>query len=83
VEDLILVCELLGDAGTSLYVEPDAVESVQECFTERTRFSASGEAVAEIVMASGAKHVVKDEGRTVGSRWVKCKERLRELAREG
>lgn len=80
MEDLVLVCELLE--GNTLYAEPDAVESIQECFAERTRFSAGGEAVAEIVMASGAKHVVKDEGRTVGPRWVKCKQRLMELARE-
>ena len=81
MEDLVLVCELPD--GSKVFLEPDAVESIEETLSERTRSDPEGgRPVAEIITASGLKHVVKDDGRTVGPRWVKCKQKLMELARE-
>ena len=73
----MLVCEL-GN-GLKVYLEPDAVESVEEMFSVPTRSGPGEQPIAEIVTVSNLKHIVKDDGRTVGPRWVACKRALRNL----
>jgi hypothetical protein len=81
VGDIVLVCE--KPDGLKVYIEPDAVESVEEILAERTRSIPEDWPAAVVVTASGARHTVKDPERQVGPRWVRCKQVLLRAREDG
>jgi hypothetical protein len=79
VGDIVLVCE--KPDGLKVYIEPDAVESLEQVLAERTRTIPESWPAVEIVTASGARHLVKDPERSVCERWARAKQTLWEAAR--
>lgn len=70
MDDIVLVCE--KPDGLRVLIHPSAIESIEEILAERTRTIPASWPAAEIVTASGAKHVVKDPERQVGQQWIKA-----------
>lgn len=69
--------------GLKLFIDPAAIESIQEGVSERSRHSLGGEPLAHITTLSGRDHLVRDPERQVGQRWLAAVARLMEARADG
>lgn len=63
--------------GDKVYLEVEAVESIEEHVDPQLGL------IAEVVMAGGLHHLVKDDPRHTGLGWIQLKRAVREAKREG
>ena len=68
MDDVVLVC--LKPNGCRVFIEPRPIASVEE---DEKMLRPGEHKIATIVTASGGQHVVLDDDRQVGERWVKAK----------